>query len=50
MTNSINEIGKSIQNAYHFIPKTEIIYLFMDNAGGHGKNYIKDDYVSKLAD
>jgi hypothetical protein len=48
MTKAINEIGKSIRNAYHFIPKTETIYLFMDNAGGHGKNDVKDDYVSKL--
>ncbi len=39
---------KSIRNAYHFIPETEKIYLFMDNAGGHGSDEAKDGYEKRL--
>jgi hypothetical protein len=48
MIDCIDEISASIQNAYHFIPETEKIYLFMDNAGGHGSNEAKDGYEKRL--
>ena len=48
MITSINDIGFSIRTAYSFLPKTQTIYLFMDNAGGHGKQDVKDQYVEKL--
>ena len=41
MMNTMNKIGTSIRSHYSFLPKTTPIYLFMDNAGGHGKTEIK---------
>ena len=49
MISTVDEIGKSIRNAYSFLPQHHPIHLFMDNAGGHGKKEIKEKYhVEKL--
>ena len=40
----IHEIGKSICDTYSFLPQEQVIYLFMDNAGGHGKTEVKKEY------
>ena len=48
MMDHIREIGKSIRDAYSFLPSTQIIHLFMDNAGGHGKTVIKQQYEKLL--
>ena len=50
MLNSIREVGKAIRDAYHFLPDWETIHLFMDNAGGHGTDKAKADYVQILHD
>ena len=41
MLNNMQLIGKSIRDAYSFLPKTTPVYLFMENAGGHGKTQLK---------
>ena len=48
MIDVVDEIGRSICQAYSFLPSTKPIILFMDNAGGHGKKQIKEEYVQKL--
>jgi hypothetical protein len=59
MIDCTDEIDTSIQNAYHFVPETEKIYLFMDNAGGLSSweistnyriahNKIKTDYLQVM--
>jgi hypothetical protein len=37
MLSVMDDVGKAICEAYSNIPFDEAIYLFMDNAGGHGK-------------
>jgi hypothetical protein len=48
MINSVHETGTSIRQSLHWVSESEIIYLFMDNAGGHGTDDIKREYVSIL--
>lgn len=50
MIDVVHEIGSSIQKGYSFIPHSTPVILFMDNAGGHGKKHIKEEYVKKLKD
>ena len=44
MLSSMPEIGTSIRSHFSHVPKTTPIYLFMDNAGGHGKTEVKAKY------
>ena len=48
MMDHIREIGKAIRVTYSFLPYSKTIYLFMDNAGGHGRTKIKKQYVKIL--
>jgi hypothetical protein len=41
MINSVHETGTSIQQSLHWVSESEIIFLFMDNAGRHGTDEIK---------
>ena len=45
MIEHIHEIGKNIRKAYKKVTTDDKpIVLFMDNAGGHGRNDVKKDY------
>ena len=44
----VDEIGQNIRKAYSFLHPRHPVYLFMDNAGGHGKKEVKSDHVDKL--
>lgn len=48
MLSVVDEIGTSIRKSFHWVDRTEIIHLFMDNAGGHGTDECKDKYVAIL--
>jgi hypothetical protein len=50
MLDTIDEIGSSIRSKMWWVPKTDPIYLFIDNAGGHGTNEGKDKYEKILKD
>ena len=50
MIDTVHEIGRSIRKTYSFLSKSQPIFLFMDNAGGHGKQDIKEQYVKLLKD
>ena len=45
MMEHIRSIGSKLRNeVYFYIPAETPVYLFMDNAGGHGKIAIKEDH------
>ena len=50
MLDSIYEIGTSIRKTYSFLNKETPVYLFVDNAGGHGKKIVKEQYRKILLD
>ena len=50
MDDVMPDVGKAIREAYHWVPHDIPIYLYMDNAGGHGKKHIVDKYVATLKD
>ncbi len=48
MLEKIPEIGEAWRAAFHWVPRDETIYLFMDNAGGHGTNDATAQYTRIL--
>jgi hypothetical protein len=48
MMDTIFEIGTSIRTSFKWVPEDVPIYLFMDNAGGHGTDQVKNEYVRIL--
>ena len=48
MMSHIRDIGRAIRSTYSFLPATHPIFLFMDNAGGHGTELAKMEYVDIL--
>jgi hypothetical protein len=49
MLDSVHDVGVSIRSSMHWLSKdTQPIILFMDNAGGHGTNVAKMEYVRIL--
>ena len=48
MIEHVHKIGRSICNAYSFLPDSTPVHLFMDNSGGHVKKDIKEKYVRIL--
>ena len=48
MLSNVDLIGKAIRSAYHFVDAAEIIYLVLDNAGGHGTIEAKEEFEKKL--
>ena len=46
--NTIEDIGSSIRNSYHWVSRDVPITLILDNAGGHGTNQTKETYVNLL--
>ena len=43
MMDTIHELRITIHSHYSFLPVDHPVYLFIDNAGGHGKKNIKKD-------
>ena len=42
------KVGKAIREAYHWVPQTTPIYLFLDNADGHGTDEVVEAYKKSL--
>jgi hypothetical protein len=49
MKKIIPKVAEDLRTAFHWVPETEKIYLVMDNAGGHGSEEVKNEYVALLA-
>ena len=45
---AMRRVGAAIRRAYHWMPMHLIIFLVMDNAGGHGTNAAIDEYTQML--
>lgn len=50
MTKVMPMVGQAIRRAYSWVPDEEVIYMYLDNAGGHGTKAVVDAYVKALAD
>jgi hypothetical protein len=48
MMRSVEGVGTTIRQTLHWVDEDEPIYLFMDNAGGHGTNEAKGEYEHVL--
>ena len=48
MTNTMPEVGEAIRAAYHWVHQDTPIFLYLDNAGGHGTKEAVAAYVNKL--
>lgn len=48
MKNTMPEVGKAIREAYHWVDINTPIFLYLDNAGGHGTKEVVDAYVKAL--
>jgi hypothetical protein len=48
MLDTTNEIGRNIRAKFHWVPIDTPVYLFMDNAGGHGSIATKKEYTEML--
>jgi hypothetical protein len=48
MLESLEDAGTSIWSAMHWVDSKDPIYLFIDNAGGHGTDEAKGEYESRL--
>ena len=48
MLEAMDTVGRKIQAAFWWIPEEQIIYLFLDNAGGHGTNKAVEQYTQDL--
>ena len=45
MEDIMPKVNKIIRDAYHWVPTDHPIFLFLDNAGGHGTQDVVDAYV-----
>ena len=50
MATAMREAGKAIRDKMTWVPPNEILYLIRDNAGGHGKKEVVQDYKDYLMD
>ena len=48
MLRTIPEVGQAMRESFHWVPLDQKIYLFMDNAGGHGTDDAKAQYIQAL--
>ena len=48
MLQTIPEVGEALRNSFHWVPPNERIFLFMDNAGGHGTDDAKARYLGTI--
>jgi uncharacterized coiled-coil protein SlyX len=48
MKETMKEVGQKIRDAFHWVSEEEIIYLVMDNAGGHGTDEAIQEYAHYL--
>jgi hypothetical protein len=48
MLKIIEDVAHSICESFHWVALDKPIHLFMDNAGGHGSDEAKNEYVSIL--
>jgi hypothetical protein len=50
MLDIIRDVGSNIWSSFWWLSDSTVIHLFMDNAGGHGSNTARKEYVRILQD
>jgi hypothetical protein len=50
MLDIIRDVGSNIRRSFWWLSDSTVIHLFMDNAGGHGSNSARKEYVRILQD
>ena len=50
MKNIMPKVGKAIRDAYHWVSRDIPIFMYLDNAGGHGTKEVVTAYVKALLD
>ena len=50
MLSAMDRVGKAMRESYHWIDINVVIYLVMDNAGGHGTDNAIIEYTRLLKD
>jgi hypothetical protein len=48
MLECMPRVGAALRETFHWVPPNETVYLCMDNAGGHGTNDAKLQYINLL--
>jgi hypothetical protein len=48
MLEKIPRLGAKLREAFHWVPADQKVYLVMDNAGGHGTDIAKTQYINIL--
>ncbi len=48
MLECMPRVGAALCEQFHWVPPNETVYLCMDNAGGHGTNDAKQQYINLL--
>jgi hypothetical protein len=50
MLANIHKVGEAIRTAFRWVPRAQVCYLYMDNAGGHGTVEAIAQYTAILKD
>ena len=48
MLSAMNRVGEAICQSFHWVPIDELVYLFIDGAGGHGTKEAIFEYKDNL--
>jgi hypothetical protein len=48
MLEAMRRVGTSMREAFHWVPEDKLVYLCMDNAGGHATNEAIQEYTEEL--
>jgi hypothetical protein len=48
MLECMPRVGAALCEQFHWVPPNETVYICMDNAGGHGTNDAKQQYINLL--
>ena len=48
MLSAMNRVGEAIRQSFHWVPIDELVYLFIDGAGGHGTKEAIVEYKNNL--
>ena len=48
MLTAMDRVGVKIREKFHWVPQSEVCYIVMDNAGGHGTDDAIVEYTAKL--
>ena len=45
MSTAVHRVGEAMWFTYYWVAMTTLLYLVLDNAGGHGKDACASEYI-----